>query len=113
MKVLFWISGVLLTLLAVPTVVFFVLHLVSPRSMGFGDVKLSFTLGLALGFLGWGEMILGLFLGFLYGAVIGLILIATRVRGKSQAVPFGPFLAGGALTAILVGIPILDWYRGS
>ena len=98
---------------AIACFVFVVLHLVSPRSMGFGDVKLSFTLGLALGFLGWGEMILGLFLGFLYGAVIGLILIATRVRGKSQAVPFGPFLAGGALTAILVGIPILDWYRGS
>jgi leader peptidase (prepilin peptidase)/N-methyltransferase len=93
--------------------VFFVLHLVSPRSMGFGDVKLSFTLGLALGVLGWGEMILGLFLGFLYGAVIGLVLIATKVRGKSQAVPFGPFLAAGAITAILVGIPILDWYKGS
>jgi leader peptidase (prepilin peptidase)/N-methyltransferase len=93
--------------------IFFVLHLVSPRSMGFGDVKLSFTLGLALGYLGWGEMILGLFLGFLYGAVIGLILIATKVRGKNQAVPFGPFLAAGALTALLVGTPILNWYRGS
>jgi leader peptidase (prepilin peptidase)/N-methyltransferase len=93
--------------------VFFVLHLVSPRSMGFGDVKLSFTLGLALGCVGWGEMILGLFLGFLYGAVIGLVLIAARLRAKNQAVPFGPFLAAGAITALLVGIPILDWYRGS
>ncbi len=93
--------------------IFFVLHLVSPRSMGFGDVKLSFTLGLALGYLSWGEMILGLFLGFLYGAVIGIVLIATKVRGRSQAVPFGPFLAAGAITAILVGMPILDWYRGS
>jgi leader peptidase (prepilin peptidase)/N-methyltransferase len=97
---------------AIAFAVFFVLHVVSPRSMGFGDVKLSFTLGLALGCLGWGEMILGLFLGFFYGAVIGLVLIATRLRGKGQAVPFGPFLAAGALTAILVGIPILDWYRG-
>ena len=94
-------------------VIFFVLHLVSPRSMGFGDVKLSFTLGLALGVLGWGDMVLGLFLGFLYGAVIGLILIATKVRGKSQAVPFGPFLAAGAITAVLVAAPILDWYRGT
>ncbi len=94
-------------------VIFFVLHLVSPRSMGFGDVKLSFTLGLALGVLGWGDMVLGLFLGFLYGAVIGLILIATKVRGKNQAVPFGPFLAAGAITAVLVAAPILDWYRGT
>ena len=58
--------------------IFFVLHLVSPRSMGFGDVKLSFVLGLSLGWLGWGEVVLGLFLGFLYGAVIGLVLIATQ-----------------------------------
>jgi leader peptidase (prepilin peptidase) / N-methyltransferase len=91
---------------------FFVVHLVSPRGMGFGDVKLSFTLGLALGCVGWGEMILGLFLGFAYGAVIGIVLIATRLRRKNQAVPFGPFLAAGAVTALLVGIPILDWYRG-
>ena len=41
-------------------------------------------------------MVLGLFLGFLYGAVIGLVLIVTKLRGKSQAVPFGPFLAAGA-----------------
>jgi leader peptidase (prepilin peptidase)/N-methyltransferase len=92
---------------------FFVLHLVSPRSMGFGDVKLSFTLGLALGFIGWGEVVLGLFLGFFYGAVIGIILIVTRVRSRSEAVPFGPFLAAGTLTAILVGGTVITWYRGS
>jgi leader peptidase (prepilin peptidase)/N-methyltransferase len=92
--------------------VFFVLHLISPRSMGFGDVKLSFTLGLALGWIGWGEVVLGLFLGFLYGAVVGIVLILTRVRSKSQAVPFGPFLAAGTLTAILVGGTIITWYRG-
>ncbi len=92
---------------------FLVLHLISPRSMGFGDVKLSFTLGLALGWIGWGEVFLGLFLGFLYGAVIGLLLIATRLRARSQPVPFGPFLAAGTLTAILVGSSIISWYRGS
>ena len=42
-----------------------------------------------------------------------LILIATKVRGKSQAVPFGPFLAAGAITAVLIGAPILDWYKGT
>jgi leader peptidase (prepilin peptidase) / N-methyltransferase len=92
--------------------IFFVLHLVSPRSMGFGDVKLSFTLGLSLGWIGWGEVVVGLFLGFFYGAVIGVILIATRLRSRQQAVPFGPFLAAGALTAILVGGTVITWYRG-
>jgi leader peptidase (prepilin peptidase)/N-methyltransferase len=98
---------------AIAFAAFFVLHLVSPRSMGFGDVKLSFTLGLSLGVLGWGEMFLGLFLGFLYGAVIGIVLLVTKVRGRNQAVPFGPFLAAGTITAILVGSTILDWYRGN
>ena len=92
---------------------FFVVHLISPRGMGFGDVKLSFTLGLALGCVGWGEMIVGLFLGFFYGAIIGLVILAVSKRGRGQAVPFGPFLVAGAVTALLVGTPILDWYRGT
>ena len=106
-----YLRGLLAAVIAF--MIFFVLHLVSPRSMGFGDVKLSFTLGLSLGVLGWGELVLGLFLGFFYGAVIGIVLIATKIRGKGQAVPFGPFLAAGAITAILIGAPILDWYTGS
>ncbi len=73
--------------------------------MGFGDVKLSFTLGLALGWIGWGEVFLGLFLGFLYGAVIGMALIVARRPQGEAAVPFGPFLAAGTLTAILVADP--------
>jgi len=92
--------------------VFAVLHVVSPRSMGFGDVKLSFVLGLYLGYLGWGEVVLGLFLGFLYGAVIGVGLILTGLRTRKDHVPFGPFLAAGTLTAILVGEAILDWWNG-
>jgi leader peptidase (prepilin peptidase)/N-methyltransferase len=90
--------------------IFFVLNLISPRSLGMGDVKLSFTLGLALGVLGWGEVVVGFFLSFLYGAVIGLVLIAVRLRNRKQHVPFGPFLVAGTVTAILVGGGIVDWY---
>jgi leader peptidase (prepilin peptidase)/N-methyltransferase len=89
-----------------------VLHVASPRSMGFGDVKLAFVLGLALGWLGWGELLLGLFLGFLYGAVVGVTLMALRLRGRKDHVPFGPFLAAGTLTAVLWGDAILRWYDG-
>ncbi len=89
-----------------------VIHLISPRGMGFGDVKLTFVLGLFLGWLGWGEVALGLFLGFLYGAAIGGLLIVTRLRGRKDHIPFGPFLAAGALTAVLWGTAILDWYGG-
>jgi leader peptidase (prepilin peptidase)/N-methyltransferase len=91
-------------------VAFMLLHLLSPRAMGFGDVKLSFVLGLALGWLGVGETALGLFLGFIYGAVIGLLLLASKARSRKDHIPFGPFMAAGALTAVLVGEVILDWY---
>jgi leader peptidase (prepilin peptidase) / N-methyltransferase len=40
------------------------------------------------------------------------VLIALRVRDRNQALPFGPFLAAGALTAVLVGDAIITWYRG-
>lgn len=87
------------------------LHLASPRSMGFGDVKLAFVLGLALGWLGWGELVLGLFCGFLAGAVVGGALIVLRRRGRRDHLPFGPFLAFGTLVALLWGDVILRWYR--
>ena len=88
------------------------LHLVSPRSMGFGDVKLAFVLGLALGWLGWGELLLGLFCGFLAGAVVGVALIVLRHRGRKDHLPFGPFLAFGTLVVLLWGDVVLRWYRG-
>jgi leader peptidase (prepilin peptidase)/N-methyltransferase len=96
---------------AVAFAIFFTIHLVSPRGMGFGDVRLSFLLGLSLGWLGWGELAGGLFSGFLYGAVIGVLLIAIKIRGRKQQIPFGPFLAAGAMTFVLFGEPIVDWYR--
>ncbi len=91
---------------------FLTVHLIAPRGMGFGDVKLSFSLGVALGWISWGSVFLGLFLGFLLGAVIGVILIATKVRSRRDHVPFGPFLAAGTVLAILFGAPLLDLYLG-
>jgi leader peptidase (prepilin peptidase) / N-methyltransferase len=93
-------------------VFFFIVNWFVPRAMGFGDVRLSFSLGLSLGVLGWGEAVIGFFLGFFYGAVVGMILIVARRRKAKQEIPFGPFLVAGTLTAILVGAPIVDWYLG-
>jgi leader peptidase (prepilin peptidase)/N-methyltransferase len=86
-------------------------HLVSPRSMGFGDVKLAFVLGLVLGWLGWSELVLGLFCGFLAGAVVGVALIVLCHRGRRDHLPFGPFLALGTLVVLLWGDVMLRWYR--
>jgi leader peptidase (prepilin peptidase)/N-methyltransferase len=84
--------------------VFFVLWLLAPGGgFGFGDVKLSVALGLALGWLGASEVFTGIFLGFLYGAVVGIGLMVVRgLRARKQPVPFGPFLAAGTLTMLLL-----------
>jgi leader peptidase (prepilin peptidase)/N-methyltransferase len=92
--------------------VMFILNLISPRGMGMGDVKMSFPLGLYLGFLGWGALVLGFFTAFLLGALVGVALMATKRRGRKDAVPFGPFLAAGTVVASLWAGPILRWYSG-
>ncbi|MFN2506559.1 MAG: A24 family peptidase [Acidimicrobiales bacterium] len=84
-----------------------VIHLVSPGGMGFGDVRLSFLLGLFLSWLSYGHVITGIFLGFLLGAVIGLLLVAFRLRARTDHVPFGPFLAVGAGFTVLAGGPVV------
>jgi leader peptidase (prepilin peptidase)/N-methyltransferase len=91
-------------------VFFLVLHLVSPRGMGFGDVRLSFLLGLFLGWLDLRHVFLGVFFGFLLGSIVGLVLMVLRRRGRRDHIPFGPFLAAGAIVAVLAGSPILGWY---
>lgn len=87
-----------------------VINLISPRGMGMGDVKLALLLGLFLGWLGLGHVALGLFLGFLFGAVGGILLIALGVKSRKDPVPFAPFLAAGAVVAILAGTGLLDRY---
>jgi leader peptidase (prepilin peptidase)/N-methyltransferase len=89
------------------------LNILYPKGMGMGDVKLAFSLGLYLGWLGWGQVFLGGFLAFLLGAVVGLTLIATKIKSRKDAVPFGPFLALGVMLTILWGDPILRWYTGA
>ena len=89
---------------------YFVVWFAYPKGMGFGDVKLSGVLGLYLGWLGYGELVTGLFLGFLYGGVFGIGLILFKDGGRKTKVPFGPFMLLGALTSILVGGQLVDSY---
>ena len=86
------------------------IHLISPRGMGMGDVKLAAVLGLYLGFLDLGHVLLGVFLGFVLGSVGGITLLATGLRTRKDHIPFAPFLASGAVLAVLLGGPILDRY---
>lgn len=81
--------------------VYGVLFLVNPAGMGFGDVKLAPTLGLVLGWYGWGAVVVGTFAGFLLGAFTGLALIAARRATRKTAIPFGPFMLVATLAAVL------------
>lgn len=95
---------------AVALAVYFLLVLAYPAGMGLGDVKLSGVLGLYLGWLGWGVLVAGLFLGFFLGALLGIGLIVTGKGGRKSKVPFGPFMLLGALVAILFGQQLVDAY---
>jgi len=82
---------------------FFLLQvLIYPAGLGWGDVKLAGLLGLYLGWLGPGALAAGLFLGYLFAAVAGLGLIATRRASRRSHLAFGPFLLAGALAAVLI-----------
>jgi leader peptidase (prepilin peptidase)/N-methyltransferase len=86
-------------------------HLVFPRGMGFGDVKLAALLGLHVGWLapdGLTSVALVLYAmiaGFLVGSAAGIVLFA--VHGRSRHYPFGPFLIGGALVVIFFSAALL------
>ena len=88
---------------------YWLLWRVYPRGMGFGDVRLSGVLGIALGQLGWGPLIVGVYAGFLLGGVLGGVLSVLRVVDR-KGYPFGPFMLVGALVGILWGFPILSGF---
>ena len=94
-------------------VVFFALNLISPRLLGFGDVRLAWVLGLGLGWLGIGYVLLGFFAANLIGAVLGIVLIATKRLERQARVPYGVFLALGTAVAVYFGPELLaPFHRG-
>ena len=83
------------------------LALAIPAGMGIGDVKLAGYLGLHLGALSLPNVLVGALSGFFLGGVTGVVLIALGLRGRKDPVPFGPFMAGGALLAVFAGEAII------
>ena len=77
-----------------------------PRGMGYGDVRLSGVLGLALGQLGWGPLLVGVYAGFLLGGLVGGVLSLARVVDRT-GYPFGPFMLVGSLVGVLWGDAVL------
>lgn len=89
---------------------FYLLHIIGRGQwMGGGDVKLVFVLGLLVGGI---DTIVGLFLGFVMGAVVGIALLLLQRKGRRDLIPFGPFLLLGFWVAFFWGEELRLWYEG-
>jgi leader peptidase (prepilin peptidase) / N-methyltransferase len=83
-------------------------ELMIPReAMGRGDLKFLAAIG---AFLGWRAVLFSLFAGSLLGSIIGLITLVVGRRVWSAKLPFGPYLAFGALSWMFFGDVFLHWY---
>lgn len=87
-------------------VVFFLFWFVYPRGMGYGDVRLAGLLGIALGQVGYAELVVGLWGGFLLGGVGGLLLSVFKVVNRKR-MPFGPFMLVAAALAVPLAEPLV------
>jgi prepilin signal peptidase PulO-like enzyme (type II secretory pathway) len=89
---------------------FLILHLITHgRGMGLGDVKFVLFMGL---FLGWPEILVGHYVAFLTGALVGVILILVGKKEFGQHIAFGPFLVFGTFTAWIWGEKIISLLTG-
>jgi leader peptidase (prepilin peptidase) / N-methyltransferase len=85
---------------AVAYAALFILKFISPRSFGWGDVRLGGVLGAYLGYNSWIAVYYGLFAGFLLGSVVAIALMTARRATMKSAMAFGPMLLTGALIVL-------------
>lgn len=83
--------------------------LTGKEGMGYGDFKLLAAIG---AWLGWAMLPLVIIFSSLIGAVVGISLILKSKHDKNSTIPFGPYLAGGALVALFAGEKINQMYLG-
>ena len=102
----FWSHGLGLIAISLPLIL--ITGLI-PGAFGGGDIKLMAVGGLALG---WQLSLLAIFLSFLTGGIFGIYLIIFKHAQRKQPIAFGPFLAIGITTALLVGNTMIQWYVG-
>lgn len=100
-----WFNSILGLL--VGGLLFLTISVLSKGGMGGGDIKLIGALGFALGLK---MVFLNIFLSFIIGAIISLMLIALKKKGRKDSIPFGPFICMGFLITSLWGDKLLLWY---
>jgi len=89
---------------------YFAMAFACPAGRGLGDVKLAGLLGMALGWLGWGELAVGGFGAFLLGGAFALVLVALGRAGRGSGIPFGPWMLLASAVAVFAGVPIWHGY---
>jgi leader peptidase (prepilin peptidase) / N-methyltransferase len=77
------------------------------KGMGFGDAEICLLVGL---FLGFKLTLLMLFISFVAGGLIGVLLILFKIKSRKDYIPFGPFIALGAIATVFFGDKIIQWY---
>ena len=87
-----------------------IIALISKGGMGGGDIKFAAALGLCFG---WQLLLLTLLLAFVWGGIGGILLIVCKLKSRKDFIPFGPFIALGALISMLYGNNIITWYMGN
>ena len=103
-----WATGIWISLVwalvgsAAMFAVYFLLALISPASMGMGDVKLALVIGLLLGWFGLSAWLVGLLAAFVVGGVIAIVALLLKRVTLRGSIPFGPSMLVGALVAVLL-----------
>ncbi len=88
-------------------VLFLIIALVSKGGMGGGDIKLISVLGFIFGFK---RTILNILLSFIIGAFCSIFLLLFKVKGRKDAIPFGPFINIAFVITLFLGDTIISWY---
>jgi leader peptidase (prepilin peptidase)/N-methyltransferase len=94
-------------------VLLLIVALAARGAFGFGDVKLAFLLGLFTAYRSWETLIVAVFAAFLLGGAVSLVILVFRIKDRKDAIPFGPYLVGGAYVGIVWAGTIANWYLGS
>jgi len=89
---------------------FLVQYMVSKgKWIGSGDIFIGLLMGVVLG---WPAILVGLFMAYIMGAAVGLVLIALKMRTRADKLPFGVYLSLGTFIGMFWGVNILNWYLG-
>jgi leader peptidase (prepilin peptidase)/N-methyltransferase len=88
----------------------YLVYLVARGGFGFGDVKLGFFIGMFAAYIGWPALFISVVAAFIIGAIVSVILLVLRIKGRKDPIPFGPYMVAAAYLALLWHEPIREWY---